>query len=236
MINDDKGLAGGPAWIPLPNFGLKFPLASANEKSFKAVVKSMASLMALGVRDVFSAASSEIQFVMLCKLTSENGDMAFNAYMPYPRIVEFACNHLPPRMQGERLRAAIASTDVVIEHRYALIIGPLIPLVVVYEPTLKNILLTNQNHFTNPRQFLDPRICVTTSGFLSFLGTFTLESSKFSVDRPHISMFDDVQNLTNKGLEQWLHWFSQLSKDGKWETSRIYVNSQYPEQYIYSYD
>lgn len=236
MENDTKRLRPGPEWIPLPNFVFAVPLPAANDEILKGFVKVIISLTARGVQEVFSMARSEVQFVTLCHLTTENGEMTFSAYTPFLGLVEFARNHLPPRMKSEKLREVIAGMDVVIQHRYAVPVDQFTPLVVVYEPKSRHILLTNENHFTNPQQFLDPRICLTTSGFLSFLGTFTLQSARSSADRPQIIELSNAQDWRNKGLEQWFRWFSQITNDGRWEISRIFVNNQNPEQYIYSYD
>ena len=235
-MTDEQRKPPKPGWIPLPNFEFAVPLAETSEDILKGFVKMMLSVTARGVQEVFPSTQSEIQLVMLCKLTQEDGGLAFTAYVPFQELVEFAHNHLPPRMMSDKLKRALAAMDLEIQHQYVVPVDLLTPVVVVYRPASKHVLLTNKNHFTSPQQFLNPRICRTTSGFLSFLGTFMLQSGESQSGKAKIFKVENSEDLVKEGLNQWFRWLSQMTNQGGWETSRIFVNVQKPEEYLYDYD
>jgi hypothetical protein len=218
-------------WITLPNFEITIP-APPSEALLRGFLRTMLSVSVRGVTEVFQGALTEIQFVMMCKLTKQEGSLTFSAYTPFQGLVLFAQNHLPPRMKGEELSRVMEAMNLDIQHRYAVPIDCLVPVVVVYRAEKRHILLTNKNHITNPRQFLNPRICHTTSGFLSFLGTFMLE---FESSKAQTFYVEGIESLLSENLDQWFRWFYNMRDKAEWDIQRIFVNAQNPEEYIYDY-
>jgi hypothetical protein len=132
----------------------------------------------------------------------------------------------------DQLDAVFRSVNVNIQHSYRCPLDMLFPVVIVFRPAGRELLLANENQFADPGQFLSAQLCRTTSGFINFLGA--LSWAELNSDGKLLIREKEVAEKTE--LHEWLRWLRQMLDQGKWETGRILVNVKDAEEYIYDYD
>jgi hypothetical protein len=122
-------------------------------------------------------------------------------------------------------------------HKYAIVEGALTPIAFQYKPVLRQIVATNENQVSAPKQFLNPHLCKTTSHFLNFIGTLSLQTAlKFPEGTTPIFHFDNFEQLFNAGLDHWFPWFYHFLDTGTFfDLKRLFVSTQDSEEYRYHY-
>jgi len=141
-------------------------------------------------------------------------------------------DHLPPRLSFMALNSIFQEESVDVLHNYRCPLGVLFPVVILYRPASKLVLLANDNHFQDPQQFIDPHLCHTTSGFLNFVGALSLAVGQGSRQ----IVIRNQQALESAGLSEFLRWLDEFWHNGTWQTQRILVNAANPEEYLYDYE
>lgn len=224
----------GMEWIPIPSLSYFVP-KDVNVKEF---LKIFFRVLAMGMQETFVPPMREIQFVSLCHLSIQGTELELTFSTPFEELVAYARQHLPGRIANTELKRLIETSPVEIQHQYGLPYDRLVPLVAVYKPVLQTLLLINKNHLTDPDQFLNPRYCRTTSGFLNFVGALELRNFKDSLaGQSPAFLFEQIEDIVgDKELDQWFRWFYDVLDHGRWETKRIFINSKNPEKYYYQYD
>jgi hypothetical protein len=218
-------------WIPLPGFDFQMEVPD-REDAIKVFIKTMFRLASIATAAAFSEACQETQFVMLCKWFRKGPIVVFRSFVPHPGVVEFMQSQLPPQGSSASLNRLFEGSGLNVQHKYALPMDVLCPVVFVYRPAERHMFLGNENHFSNPEQFLSPNACRTTSGFLNFLGALSLLQAKDkNASKPLV--INNVEDLVGAGLDEWLRWMYRTMERGTSELGRIRVKSNDPEQYIY---
>ena len=195
----------------------------------------MGRLIVLAAADLFPVTMTEVQFVVLLRLTVDQGELCHTTFAPYPELIARMRSWFSSENRAQVVESAFQESKIEIEHRYALPVDTLTPLAVVYKPMMKHALLTNKNHLSNPAQFLMPQLCRSTSGFLNFLGTFTLAAS-MQGPGPHLIKIDNIDKAMDQDIDPWFRWLYHFIDSGRaFDPNRIYVNSKHPEEYQYAY-
>jgi hypothetical protein len=221
-------------WIPLPNYSFNMPLPDS-EAAFAEFAKLMFRMIALGVAEAHPKPSDEFQFVLLCRSFKEGNRTCFTAYAPFPQVVTFVRNHLPPKMESKALGQFLKDSQIEVRHSYAFPLDILLPMGIFYYPAANQVLFSNRNQYETPQQFLNPYSCQTTSGFLNFLGSFSLAAAKGDPASRKTFVVGKVDDPVGTGLKEWSRWLQHYIDCGLWETDRILISSKDPEHYLYNY-
>jgi hypothetical protein len=213
----------------LPGFRFHSPVKSAAPDAQKVLAKGMIQLIASALVQFASLSKSEMQFVSTVMFGLDDREYEFAFDCPFPKLVELAKHNV------QNPRTAIAQIEnLQIKYKMMLPNQVRVPLVFVYSPQKSELLVSNEHHLQNPRQFLDPELCRTTSGFLNFVGTFLL-LDKIGEDSTFMETTLAKGNVvTNRGVDEWLRWlYCLVDTNTIYETERILVNPQDAEQYFY---
>jgi hypothetical protein len=218
-------------WMAIPDVRYVRPEATMAEEDFKAVVKSFFWMIVAGIVETPAFAAGETAFVSLVRIRREDGDLVISLTCPFDAPLRYVTGLTREDLAGsagQRLSARLR--DVGVEHRYMLVEDLLVPIVVHYDSRASHVLLTNQNHFSNPDQFISPWLCSTTSGFLNFIGAQELRESR-------AVLVADPEAIMNEGLDEWFRWLYCTMETGKnYESRRLLVRRDNPEEWVYDYD
>jgi hypothetical protein len=227
-LNHEKVLApragwDPDAWAPIPEVEYVRPTVEGD--ALRDAVKAFFWFVVLGLDDFFGPTQRE--FVSLFALRRSDDDVRLALICPYREPLDFVL-----QQHGSGLDPDFADriTGWEVEHRYTLVEELLIPIVFVYDGAARHVLLMNKHHFHNPEQFLSPRLCRTTSGFLNFIGAQVIRES------PTV-LVSDIESIMNEGLDEWFRWLYCMFETGRrFESKRLLVMKANPEEYAYDYD
>jgi hypothetical protein len=228
LLRQSSGLPKGI--IPLPNFNFVAPFAQTGPGAEKAVVKSLLQGVSLALLEAQERRSSELTFASLVKFSFKDGKCSFQFYCPYAeivqRVVDFKINRPDP--------TSLDSLEI--NYKFSLMADIVLPLVFVFDKKARQLLITNENHINSPEQFLDPERCRLTSGFLNFIGTLSLLNAADAAE-PHVEALVKQVNLAiDRGVDEWLRWlYCFLDTRKLYETKRVFVSQEKPEEFYFSY-
>lgn len=199
--------------------------------NLRDTVKDWMRYLAYGCSALAKSFGQDLAFVALIRISSEKDPFTISMYCPYPQIFK-------PLRDSDALKhlAAEAGTPE-IWHKYGLLEG-LCPLVFQYSRASNEVLITNENHLTNPTQFLNTDYCKTTSGLLNFIGALSiLEAENTSGTATHYQAAEAwMKSAMNSKRDEWLRWFYHLAdRTVFFEPDRILVEPNHPETYYYNY-
>jgi hypothetical protein len=228
--------ASKSGWISLPSFVFGIPSGDGDrvEEMVRYFTSSMLKLHGIATATVFAEAKSEVQFVALCRVDHEDGVISFRSFAPDPDIVTFVTAQVPPAVAAQHTHALLENFAMPVRQSCVLPLGGWAPVVVAYSPNTRSVLLTNLNQIRTPEQFQNPWTCMTTSGFLNFLGTFLLKYQ--TDDTQTVVEVSDIEALLGEGLDPWIRWLHHFMETGTaFESNRVFVRQDEPEQYDYKY-
>ena len=207
-----------------------------SEEAFKEFAKLMFRIIALGVEEAPPKPSDEFQLVLLCRSAKEGNRVSFTAYVPFPQLVTFVRNHLPPNMESKTLAQILKNSQIEVRHSYAFSLDDILfPMGIFYYPAGNQVLFSNRKQYEAPQEFLNPYSCRTTSGFLNFLGSFSLKAAKGDPASRKTLVAGKVDDPIGAGLKEWSRWMQHFIDRGIWETDRILISPKDPERYLYNY-
>jgi hypothetical protein len=181
----------------------------------------------------FMAAVSEtigargaIEFVALVEVDAGDEQSTYTLICPFEEPLELM-RAASSRGSGEYLPKA---GELTIGFHFGLLQEKLVPVVVACDPVAEQYSFRNLNQLKDPHQFANPFLCETTSGFLNFLGAYSIESSELVV-------MQDLDALYDRGLDEWFRWLYCASETGvSFDSARLLVKRDDPERWIYNYD
>jgi len=217
-------------WIPLPGWSFSGPIKQDDIAPF---VKSMFRVIARALYDAFPRSLQELQFATLCKISVSENTLEFRFWAPYRKLIDLVVGHLPPEMELEDCARYFQEVSPDVHHQYRLEPDILAPVAVFYRPALGHVVFTNKNVVANPRQYLDPQLCRTTSGFLTFLGALEIHRSSQQEALSDLIVINDPRFYADKGLDQWVRWLGCVLEEGSSNLERVHVNLHAPEEYRY---
>lgn len=206
-----------------------------SEEAFKEFVKLMFRIIALGVAEAPPKPSDEFQLTLLCRSFKEGNRTSFAAHAPFPQLVTFVRNHLPPNMESNTLGQILKNSQIEVRHKYAFSLDILLPISIFYYPAGNQVLFSNMNQYEAPQQFLNPYSCRNTSGFLNFLGSFSLAVAKSNPASRKAFVIGKVDDPVGVGLIEWSRWLQHYLDCGIWDANRIFISPKDPERYRYNY-
>jgi hypothetical protein len=235
-LNRQKVLAqpdlSADEWMPIPVLTFSVPAATVAEFGTKEFVKGFFRTLVAGMdADGHSTAD---EFVTLCRFSGEGESYALSIVCPYEHPLLLFRN-AGAQSSADKTRALLAekSAQIDINHSYGLPEGVSVPVVFSRNRETNEVLLINKHHFSNPKQFIDPARCTTTSGFLNHIGAIAIDYAINDRKEFHVT---EPESLMNKGLDDWFRWLYWFIETGTlFEPSRMYVQRANPEQFAYFY-
>jgi hypothetical protein len=219
--------------IPLPGVTWAVQKARLPGVSDKDLAKNlMRSLAAAWRATLPSPSATDPGFVALIKVTSTVERFEFQVHCPFPKVVA--------SISDPAARKALADNSVAIgidiQYKFALI-GERCPVVFMWQPKTHDMLITNQFHLANAKQFIAIDRVGTTSGFLNFIGAQLLLQASDEEDAGFLSR---LPALLKEGMvaraDEWLRWvFHQAEQRVIFDSKRILVDQRHPESYFYDY-
>ncbi|MBS1869444.1 MAG: hypothetical protein JSS99_07245 [Actinobacteria bacterium] len=135
-----------------------------------------------------------------------------------------------------QLRTALATQDLApagevdIEMRFGARSDVHVPVVVDCDRATGRYAFNNHNQLADPKQFMNPYACRSTSGFLNFIGAREIMG-------PGMVVMTDLDTLHDKGLDEWFRWLCCTTETGvSFDAERLLVRRDDPEIWIYDYD
>jgi hypothetical protein len=226
-----------PKWMPIPSFSFGVPVETLKDRAgVRAFVTGMLEIFALGVSEVVPQDMQELQFVSLCDLRQVGSEYNLTLQTPFQELVGFMMDHVRPRMLPAQVKLQLEKFHIQFRlvNRCAAVEGSTVPFVTVYNPPLKKVLFTNENQIHSPKQFLNPMLCSSTSGFLNFVGTMMLLDTQ---EEPTAVFYEDLDKLVDRPeTEQWFQWLLHFTDTRiAYQSSRLFVGSENPEEFRYYY-
>ena len=228
-----KVLRPGPAagegdWRPIPTLAYTWPTDGSDER-FREGVRTFMRLFAGSIAASLDAGRPEHQFVSLLRIQPGPSELRFELTCPYAEPLDFF-----RRIQGDgrdeaRAQLKARTSDLDVQHKYFVKEGDVVPVVTTWRPAEHQLAFFNLNHRDDPRQFTNPYLTRTTSGFLNFVGSLELGPDG-------VRAFTGLEPLMNQGLDQWFRWLYALVDTGvKLDPELLLVRSGNPEDYVYVY-
>lgn len=219
--------------IPLPGFDFRAPLKSASPEVLKNLAKGMIQIIAAGLMEFLGSNPKDMQFVSLITLDHKQDEFTFDFYCPYLDLVKCVQSY------ANNIESAVGKiSGLSINYKMAMPVSVRLPMVFVYQAKKNELLVSNENHFSRPEQFLDPEACRVTSGFLNFLGTLLmLNDMNDDDDDKHMkSILARGNTAIKRDLDEWLRWlYCLVDRNELYNTRRILVVKDDPERYFYDY-
>ena len=213
----------------LPAFDFRAPSKEVAPEIQKELVRGIFQLFASGIVEFWGTNQAELQFVSSIRHTLARGEFEFDFACPFPTLVELIQINLK-----DARRALGRIKNLNIKYKMLLPDNARVPVVFVYVPNNNTLLVTNENHYGNPQQFLDPELCRTTSGFLNFIGTFLLLEN-IPDGATHVeTVIAKGNDVMNRGLDEWMRWLYRLADTNMiYEQKRILVDPKNPEEFFF---
>lgn len=213
-------------WAQLP--AVSFRRRTCEPEDLNQLIKIFLRVAVGGAGEVAAARGGELQFVGLVRLTDVDGGARISLKCPYEQPIRLmmgmqdASTTNDPQVRASILRDLLFKCNIVGDIE--------VPVVFVFSPASDSVLLMNQNHFSDPDQFLDPALCRTTSGFLNFIGASNIKGSMTTI-------VQNLEPLMNKGLDEWFRWLYCTIETGvSFDPERVLVRRSNPEEWVYDYD
>jgi hypothetical protein len=122
------------------------------------------------------------------------------------------------------------AADMEIEWRFAALDGKRVPVVVECDRAADRYAFNNFNQLEDPRQFMNPYWCRTTSGLLNAIGATDIAEQELIV-------LSNLDALQDEGLDEWFRWLYYTRETGRlFESERLLIRRLDPEKWIYDYD
>lgn len=218
-----------PGLCELPAFDFRAPAREAAPEIQRGLVKGMFQLVASAIVEYWDTNQSQLQFVSSIRYSVARGEFEFDFACPFPVLTELIQKNIK-----DARRAAGRIKNLSIRYKMRVPDNLRVPIVFVYEPTNKALLVTNENHFSNPQQFLDPELCRTTSGFLNFIGTFLLLENITDGAVLVEETLAQGNIVMNRGLDEWMRWlYCLVDKNIVYQQKRILVDPEAPETFFF---
>lgn len=226
-----------PEWTAIPKWQFALPIGDQPQEMKDEFMKTVIRTIARGLEELIPKTVREAQVVVLLRLTISGNIWRLTLICPWQELVAYLLDHTPPRATVEQWQKDIRLSALDLRHQYAIVDGALTPIVFQYKPVLRQVLATNQNQVSSPDQFLSPHLCKTTSHFLNFLGTLSIQTAlKFPPGTPPIFVVDNFEQLFNSGLDHWFSWFYHFLDTGTlFDSERLFIGTKDSEQYRYHY-
>jgi hypothetical protein len=215
-------------WKPVPVVRYVQPADAPAPIELHTLLKLFLRLVVSGVEGRAAAANGEFQFVGLFTFHRDEDGLSLSLVCPYDEPRRF----LMEALQGDVAdRAAQLARVTTRELRLTCSFpeNTTVPVVFSFSPETEHVLVTNQNHFSNPDQFLSPWLCRTTSGLLNFVGATNIRDS-------NIALVKDIEDVMNQGLDEWFRWlFCAMETGETFDVERLLVRKMDREEYVYAY-
>jgi hypothetical protein len=216
-------------WSPIRQFTWSFPTDTG--ETHKELVKVFARALSTAIDLTLRRPGFDPAMVALVRMSQEGSRTAFTTIAPYREPFDFLERVFhTPSASPEHDRFGRRAGELELELRFGLLADTLVPIVISCGPDPQTVVLDNRRHLGNPREFLDPELCRSTSGFLSFVGAVSLVGDETPLS------FDDASVLSRE-LDEWLRWLHYCMKTGVLlDPDRLLVNRSAPERYVFEYD
>ncbi len=214
----------------LPFFAWSIEKANIPGVSDKDLTRNFMRALASAWR-AMQKPDSDGGFVALIKVSTSEDRFGIQIHCPFKQVLAPLTDPVARKMVADDT----AASTVNIQHKFALI-DTRCPVVFLWRHATDDVLITNDFHFGNPRQFLAIDRVGTTSGFLNFIGALNLlvacgEEAGFVSRVP-----DLLKDAMAARADEWLRWLMhQVQKRVVFDPKRVLVDSRHPETYFYDY-
>jgi hypothetical protein len=168
-----------------------------------------------------------VQFVVLLRVDVADDAIDFSLVCPFAEPLAVMRQGAAATRPPDYLRRI---TELEIRYRFGLLAEMMVPVVVDCDRTTGRYAFANANHLDDPRQFINPQFCRTSSGMLNFLGAAAIDGAEMRV-------MSALGALEDQGLDEWFRWLYCLTETGvNFDPDRMLVHGAEPERWIYDYD
>jgi hypothetical protein len=171
-------------------------------------------------------------FVALIKVSTSASRFGIEIHCPFTRVIAPMMDPAARKLVADD----VAASTVQIQHKFALI-DTACPVAFVWRHATNDVLITNEFHLADPRQFLAIDRVGTTSGFLNFIGALNLLVSSGEAEAGFVSRVPDLlKDAMTARADEWLRWLlHRVQKQVVFDPKRVLVDSRNPETYFYDY-
>jgi len=216
-------------FVPLPSTAYVVPKRS---QSLQTLAEAFVYWIALGMKATYERRQTEVYFVSIVVLSETKTQFNFDFFCPYQDLINFLKQNLHTGLTAQDVIRMNSQFDYKVIRRMGIHPDTPTPLVIVFDPSRKEIQFVNENQLKAPGQFLRPRNATTTSDFLNFIGTMSLHN-----DAGRTMLVDDMETVKRLSPPQWWKWFRHLSNESViFDPGRIFVHADKPEEYFYDYE
>jgi hypothetical protein len=237
QLNRQKVLAAvnrpsADEWKPIPLFRLGLALEAIPGLNTRDFIKGFFRSIVAGL-DAYGGETPD-EFVALCRFCKTDETVEMSIICPYQHPLQLLESvYWGPKKEEARALIKEKANGILINHRYGVPDEVWVPIVFSKSRDRNEVLLMNRYHLDNPKQFIVPARCTTTSDFLNFIGAIEIDHALYGHNDLHIN---EPELLMNRGLDDWFRWFYWVIENGTlFEPSRMYVNRSDPERYAYVY-
>lgn len=207
-------------WMPIPalDWVSGQPGVDLNEQA-----KLFMRWLMAAVDATLGAVGAPVQFVVLLGVESRPGELKLSVICPFEAPLALM-------RAGDAKRDLPRITELDIDLRFGVLADTRVPVVVDCDRRADRYAFNNFNQLQEPRQFMNPRWCGTTSGFLNFIGAREIDGAKMIV-------MSNLAAIRDDGLDEWFRWLYCTTETGfTFDSGKLLVRVDDPETWVYDYD